>query len=124
MSAGVASDEHGLGRFALDARLLIDAVSVREGQLRTPKQARQAAERASDEIVSLMNGHPNIVLLSGLGGSIGTGVSPVLARLALEHGHRVVAGLTLPFNSRRNDASPLNRRRACWRRWCRASSMI
>ncbi len=94
MSAGVNSDDRGLGHFALDARLLI---SGRDGSLRSPVCAQQAAERASEAVVALMAAHSCIVLLAGLGGGAGTGASPVLARLALEHGHRAFAGLTLPF---------------------------
>lgn len=97
MSAGVNSDDRGLDQFSPNARLLIDTLCGRGGRVRNPERAQQAAERAGEAVVALMAGYPRIVLLAGLGGATGTGASPVLARLALAHGHRAFVGLTLPF---------------------------
>jgi cell division protein FtsZ len=62
-----------------------------------PKRGRAVAEDQLPKLQSLCEGTDVIFLLAGLGGSAGTGISPVLARAAKEAGALVLAFVTLPF---------------------------
>jgi cell division protein FtsZ len=62
-----------------------------------PERGRQAAEEKSEELKSLCDGADVVFILSGLGGGSGTGISPVLARVAKDAGALVLAFVTIPF---------------------------
>jgi cell division protein FtsZ len=62
-----------------------------------PERAHQAAEQKSAEIKALCHGTDVVFILAGLGGGSGTGISPVLGRLAKESGALVIAFVTIPF---------------------------
>ena len=59
---------------------------------------RMAANEDADSLRALVSGHQLLLLLVGLGGGAGTGVAPVLARIASEEGLLVFAFATLPFD--------------------------
>jgi cell division protein FtsZ len=59
---------------------------------------RQAAEADAETMRELLRGVDLLFIVAGLGGGTGSGVSPVLARLAEEEGALVIAFVTMPFN--------------------------
>lgn len=59
---------------------------------------RLAANEDIDAFRSLVAGHDLLLMLVGLGGGAGTGIAPVLARVAREEGVLVMAYVTLPFD--------------------------
>jgi cell division protein FtsZ len=62
-----------------------------------PERGRAVAEEQLAKLKGLCQGADVILLLAGLGGGAGTGISPVLARAAKESGALVLAFVTLPF---------------------------
>ena len=58
---------------------------------------RMAANEDADSLRALVSGHQLLLLLVGLGGGAGTGIAPILARIASEEGLLVFAFATLPF---------------------------
>jgi len=67
-----------------------------------PERGRQAAEEKSDELKALCQGAEVVFILAGLGGGSGSGISPVLARLAKAAGALVLAFVTTPFSCEGN----------------------
>ena len=59
---------------------------------------KRLAEEEKDKIREQLDGVDLVFLLAGLGGGIGGGVSPVLARLAREQGALVIAFTPMPFS--------------------------
>jgi cell division protein FtsZ len=73
-----------------------------------PELARAAAEEEIPGLRGLCQGQSFVFLLAGLGGGSGTGISPVVARIAREAGASVFAFVTAPFEcegSRRQQQS-------------------
>lgn len=62
-----------------------------------PEMGRRAAEEHLESIRGVCEGADLVVLLAGMGGGLGTGACPVVARLAKEAGALVVACAVLPF---------------------------
>jgi cell division protein FtsZ len=62
-----------------------------------PERGRALAEEHFPKLEALCEGTDVVLLLAGLGGGAGTGISPVLARAAKEAGALVLAFVTLPF---------------------------
>lgn len=60
-------------------------------------QARRAAELATGVLSNALYGSDLVFVIAGLGGGTGTGVSPVISRLAKEQGALVIAIVTYPF---------------------------
>ena len=58
---------------------------------------RRAAEETRDEIQEAVKGADMVFVTCGLGGGTGTGVSPIIARIAKELGCLTVAVVTKPF---------------------------
>ena len=65
--------------------------------------ARSVAEAEKETLTKLVNGCFVLFLVTGLGGGIGGGVSPVLARIAAEAGVFVVALTIYPFDCEGTD---------------------
>jgi cell division protein FtsZ len=59
---------------------------------------RAAAEEETEQLRNLCEEAEVVVIVTGLGGGVGTGASPVLARVAKETGALVLAVATLPFD--------------------------
>lgn len=59
--------------------------------------ARVAALRNRDALKNLLDGAEVVCLLAGLGGGTGSGVTPIMARLARDAGARTVAAVITPF---------------------------
>jgi cell division protein FtsZ len=67
-----------------------------------PERGRELAEENFDRLKSVCTGVDVVILMVGLGGGTGSGVSPVIARAARESGALVLAFVTLPFNCEGN----------------------
>jgi cell division protein FtsZ len=67
-----------------------------------PERGRQAAEEKNDQIKSLCENIDVVFVLAGLGGGSGTGISPVVARVAKAAGALVLAFVTTPFECEGN----------------------
>jgi cell division protein FtsZ len=63
-----------------------------------PELARTAADEETPGIRGLCQGYPLIFIVAGLGGGSGTGIAPVVARIARETGASVFALVTAPFD--------------------------
>jgi cell division protein FtsZ len=62
-----------------------------------PERGRALAEEQISKLKALAEGADVVLLLAGLGGGAGTGISPVVARAAKESGALVLAFVTVPF---------------------------
>jgi cell division protein FtsZ len=67
-----------------------------------PDRGRALAEEHEAKLKALCEGATTVFLLVGLGGGAGTGLSPVLARVAKEAGALVLAFVTTPFDCEGN----------------------
>jgi cell division protein FtsZ len=88
---------------ALDASAAHKKVRLETKRLRglgsggDPERGRQAAEERVEELQALCQEVDVVFIIGGLGGGSGTGIGPVLARLAKSAGSLVLAFVTLPF---------------------------
>jgi cell division protein FtsZ len=62
-----------------------------------PERGRAIAEEQFSTLKSACDGADVVLIVAGLGGGAGSGISPVLARAAKESGALVLAFVTLPF---------------------------
>lgn len=89
---------------ALGACGVADRVQLGRGSLRglgaggEAALGADAAESDAAELLRHLGGAPVVVLVCGLGGGVGGGAAPVVARLAAEAGATVLALATLPFS--------------------------
>jgi cell division protein FtsZ len=67
-----------------------------------PERGRALAEEQFSTLKSACDGANVVLVIAGLGGGAGSGISPVLARAAKETGALVLAFVTLPFDCERN----------------------
>ena len=67
------------------------------GVCTNPIIGREAALRDSEKIAELIKGKELIFLITGLGGSIGTGAGPVIAEIAKMRGSFLITIVTVPF---------------------------
>lgn len=84
-------------RIQLEARLLRGM-----GTGGDPERGRELAEENLDRLKSACAGAEVVMIIAGLGGGTGSGVSPVLAQAARESGALVLAFVTMPFNCEGN----------------------
>ena len=79
-------------------RLVLETKRLRGlGSGGDPDRGRQAAEAQVDELKALCADLDVVFIVAGLGGGAGTGISPVLARVAKAAGALVLAFVTTPF---------------------------
>ena len=62
-----------------------------------PEVGREAAVESVEEIRYIVEGASVVIVLCGLGGGTGSGVGPVVAKMAKEAGAFVIVLLTMPF---------------------------
>ena len=67
-----------------------------------PERGRALAEEQFSTLKSACEGANVVLIIAGLGGGAGSGISPVLARAAKETGALVLAFVTLPFECEGN----------------------
>ena len=63
-----------------------------------PELGELAAKNEEEQIKNMMQGADMIFITAGMGGGVGTGATPVVARLAKELGMLTVGVVTLPFS--------------------------
>ena len=63
-----------------------------------PERGQAAAEEAQAKLKEVCQGAGIVFIIAGLGGGAGTGISPVLARVAREAGSVVLGFVTTPFD--------------------------
>ena len=96
--AAVNTDLQSLFDLSVECVMPLGATRTRGlGAGGDPDLARAAAEEDTEQLRQLCAGAEVVVIVTGLGGGTGTGVSPVLARVAKETGALVLAIATLPF---------------------------
>lgn len=67
-----------------------------------PERGRALAEDQFSTLKSACDGANTVLIIAGLGGGAGSGISPVIARAAKETGALVLAFVTLPFTCEGN----------------------
>ena len=60
--------------------------------------ARDAAMSNVDVLIAAVNGAETVILVAGLGGGTGSGVTPIIARLARNTGAVTIAAVVMPFD--------------------------
>jgi len=73
-----------------------------------PEKGRRAAEDHKDDILSVLKGMEQLILVAGLGGGTGTGATPVVAEIASELGITTKVFVIEPFgveNEKRHAAA-------------------
>ena len=84
-------------------QILLDTTPVRGlGTGGDPERGRKLAEENFEKLKALTAETEVVFLVAGLGGGAGSGVLPVLARVARESGALVLAFVTLPFDCEGN----------------------
>lgn len=66
-----------------------------------PEISRKCAEAESERLKKEIGENEIVFLVAGMGGGTGTGVSPVIAKIAKDQGAIVIAIVTYPFNLER-----------------------
>ncbi len=96
----VNTDSHALSQLNLDSIRKIqigDALTKGTGTGGVVELGEKAAKADSEKIKNTMLGADMIFITAGMGGGVGTGASPVVARLAKELGILTVGVVTVPF---------------------------
>ncbi len=97
-----------IGAESLDKSLAAQTIRLENRKLRglgsggDPERGRQAAEENVEQFKALCQGVNVVFILAGLGGGSGTGISPVLARVAKQTGALVLGFVTTPFDCEGN----------------------
>ena len=101
--AGVSTDPAALDRCPAPEKILLDLKVLRSlGTGADPDRGREAAEENLPKLKAACGDSETILIVTGLGGGAGTGISPVLARVARESGAQVLAVAALPFDCEGN----------------------
>jgi cell division protein FtsZ len=94
----VATDAVALAATTAPAKVFLENRALRGlGTGGDPDRGRALAEEQVDQLRPLCQDAEVIFILTGLGGGAGTGISPVLARVAREAGALVLAFVITPF---------------------------
>jgi cell division protein FtsZ len=94
----IGTDATTLARTRVPRKLLLESKRLRSlGTGGDPARGARAAEENLSELNSLCQGNEIVFVVTGLGGGTGTGVSPVVARVARQAGALVTGFAVLPF---------------------------
>ncbi|MCB1125525.1 MAG: cell division FtsZ family protein [Verrucomicrobiae bacterium] len=96
--AAVHTDARLLAQSSLATNVLLGSRLTRGLKAGDPDVGRAIAEGETEQLAELCSDVDLLLLVVGLGGSTGSGVAPVLARVAREAGVLVLAVATLPFD--------------------------
>ena len=92
------SDAQALAHSAAERKIQMGTdVTKGLGAGSNPSIGRAAAEESLDEIINHLQDANMVFVTAGLGGGTGTGASPVIAKMAREHGILTVGVVTKPF---------------------------
>jgi cell division protein FtsZ len=95
----VNTDPHALAACSAQVKVQVDDQGLSGlGTGGDPERGRALAEKHAGRLKDLCMGQDLIFILAGLGGGAGTGITPVLARLAKEAGALVLVFGILPFD--------------------------
>jgi cell division protein FtsZ len=95
----VNSDAESLEKSAAGEKILLEDRRLRGlGSGGDPERGRQAAELKAEQFKALCEGVNVVFIVAGLGGGSGTGISPVVARIAKAAGALVLGFVTIPFD--------------------------
>ncbi len=100
-TVAVNTDKDHLWRTACDAHVLLGDGAIHSTGGR-PEFGERLAARHEKELRSTVCGGDLTFVLAGLGGGLGTGVAPVVARWARHSGALVVGVATTPFRAERH----------------------
>ncbi len=101
--AAVNTDAASLAASAAPVKIHLETKLLRGlGTGGDPERGRALAEEQFATLRSACAGADVVLLVAGLGGGAGSGISPVLARAAKEGGALVLAFVTLPFECEGN----------------------
>lgn len=90
------TDQQALTKSPVPTKVLLGSSGLGAGN--KPEVARAAAEESIDKINELFDDNTRMVFITaGMGGGTGTGASPVVARVAKEHGVLTIGIVTIPF---------------------------
>lgn len=96
--AVIDGDAGAIQSVPFEERLFVGARLTRGfGAGGDPELAKAAADEELPGIRALCQGQPMVFIVAGLGGGSGTGIAPVVARVAREAGASVFAFVTAPF---------------------------
>lgn len=94
----VAVNTESLDSCCAAEKLRLETIPLRGlGSGGDPERGRTMAEEHGEKLKELCQGANVVFIVAGLGGGAGTGISPVIARVAREAGALVLAFVTLPF---------------------------
>lgn len=104
----VNADSGRLEQSCAGEKLRLDHPKLRQlGTGGDPEVGRQLAEEKAEQFKRLCDGVDVVFILAGLGGGSGTGISPVLARVAKASGALVLGFVTTPFGCEGNQRQGL-----------------
>jgi cell division protein FtsZ len=96
--AAVNTDAESLAGCSASQKLHLETRPLRGlGTGGDPERGRELAEESLPNLKALCEGVDVAFIVAGLGGGAGTGIAPVLARVAKESGALVLAFVTTPF---------------------------
>jgi cell division protein FtsZ len=99
----VNSDAQSLGTSSVPTKLQLETTLLRGlGTGGDPERGRSLAEEHQEKIKALCKGASAVFIIAGLGGGSGTGISPVVARVAREAGALALAFVATPFQCEGN----------------------
>lgn len=92
-------DDHDVANITRGEKIIVDATSKTKS---TPYAVRGLAFSKIPEIRQQIQGSELVFIISGLGGAVGSGLSPLVAREAKEKGVVSVAIVVMPFSFERS----------------------
>ena len=97
--AAVNTDSQSLASSSAAEKLLLESKLLRGlGSGGDPERGRQLAEENLPKLKAMCAGVEVVIIVAGLGGGAGTGICPVLARVAKETGALVLGFVLTPFD--------------------------
>ena len=94
----VNTDESSLAACAASEKLSLESKAFRGlGTGGDPERGRELAEEQFGRLKSLCDGAQVVFVLAGMGGGVGSGAAPVIARAAKECGALTIGFVVLPF---------------------------
>jgi cell division protein FtsZ len=91
-------DIQDLHKNLADIELRIGEQIIRKSEFEYPNFGRESAKNDRDKIKKLLGEVDMLFITTGMGGSIGTGASPVIAEIAKEMGILTIGIVTSPFS--------------------------
>jgi len=96
--AAVNTDNQSLAASSAAEKIFLESKLLRGmGSGGDPERGRQLAEENLPKLKAMCAGVDVVIIVAGLGGGAGTGISPVLARVAKETGSLVLGFVLTPF---------------------------